>query len=605
MWWLAGSAGAEVTSPEGCYCVGRVGNVNCDYRDEVTLADLMLLIDHLFINYTRLPNRWEANCNGDAAGEITLGDVSALIDYFFITQTDLPYCPKPPNHPPATHLLGTAPAEPLINSPTPRPVTGIPMSWTAEDFEDYPHFQPPLECEYRMYGPYPDDLFDTIVARFLVPVLQTEYGRLLRIGADPPELLICCDTFYVAGQRQIECDTILADTVTADGEYGTLETLFDVDNPAFRDNPDFNRVAHSSAASGSAWTLDTAVTMYDLFSQYERDTTWVANFIFWVRARDAADTMLYDPTPAFRCVEAFDPKFERDLLVVEWTNAAGENAPVSRDSVAAFWQSAIASWAASSGRQGEIEYDPSRDYGRVSSGMSGLKLLQAALGHRVLILVQDAVQGGGWSAGGADRDRVLRAMLTGANAWLAARVPLGPFALGSPGSVVNASPAYEECFGVECFHFSGWAWYALFGGLRVEDFIGAIPLDSMAWPHPAIDSALLHSRYTWKASGTFGWRPDLAALPEVGWLVPTEQAEVLYLYESLYGETHDLVPELSFHGWPVMVRLDRGYARSAHSLFTPYAFGQPAAQQLIDSVLEWLYSAPASDVGRSAAGDGE
>ena len=37
-------------APLGCYCIGTAGNVDCDYEDLVDIADLQLLIDHLFIS---------------------------------------------------------------------------------------------------------------------------------------------------------------------------------------------------------------------------------------------------------------------------------------------------------------------------------------------------------------------------------------------------------------------------------------------------------------------------------------------------------------------------------------------------------------------------
>lgn len=48
----AADSGVEpaTAQPTGCYCVGRVGNVDCDYLDQVTLLDVMMLVDHLFIS---------------------------------------------------------------------------------------------------------------------------------------------------------------------------------------------------------------------------------------------------------------------------------------------------------------------------------------------------------------------------------------------------------------------------------------------------------------------------------------------------------------------------------------------------------------------------
>lgn len=55
---------SAAASPEGCCCVGMVGNVDCDYTDGVDIMDLTRLIDFLFISYTPLMNLEEANVYG-------------------------------------------------------------------------------------------------------------------------------------------------------------------------------------------------------------------------------------------------------------------------------------------------------------------------------------------------------------------------------------------------------------------------------------------------------------------------------------------------------------------------------------------------------------
>ncbi len=46
---------AETGEIRGCACVDRVGNIDCDYADHVDMADLVALIDHLFISLAPLP----------------------------------------------------------------------------------------------------------------------------------------------------------------------------------------------------------------------------------------------------------------------------------------------------------------------------------------------------------------------------------------------------------------------------------------------------------------------------------------------------------------------------------------------------------------------
>ena len=56
------------------------------------IADLSLLIDHLFLTLTPLSCPEEANTNGDPLGEIDIADLTALIDYLFVDFTPLAPC---------------------------------------------------------------------------------------------------------------------------------------------------------------------------------------------------------------------------------------------------------------------------------------------------------------------------------------------------------------------------------------------------------------------------------------------------------------------------------------------------------------------------------
>jgi hypothetical protein len=73
-------------------CVGSVGNINGDPAELVTIGDLSMLIDLLFINIGDPDCKEEANVNGDPEGMITIGDVSALIDHLFINRLPLLDC---------------------------------------------------------------------------------------------------------------------------------------------------------------------------------------------------------------------------------------------------------------------------------------------------------------------------------------------------------------------------------------------------------------------------------------------------------------------------------------------------------------------------------
>lgn len=68
----------------------RCGDCNDD--TEVTIGDISVLIDHLFINGVPIEplERCNTNCSTEIPVELTIGDVSVLIDHLFINQ--LPLC---------------------------------------------------------------------------------------------------------------------------------------------------------------------------------------------------------------------------------------------------------------------------------------------------------------------------------------------------------------------------------------------------------------------------------------------------------------------------------------------------------------------------------
>ena len=86
-------------------CAGRVGDVNGedDYPDEVTLGDIMLLVDVKFISgdCSQLTCLYEADINQDGGidpncnDHISLGDIMTLVDFLFIAgpaNVTLPNC---------------------------------------------------------------------------------------------------------------------------------------------------------------------------------------------------------------------------------------------------------------------------------------------------------------------------------------------------------------------------------------------------------------------------------------------------------------------------------------------------------------------------------
>ncbi len=77
-----------------CCTGGSVGNVDASMDNLVTMGDLTVLIDHLFISLTPVICPAEANVDMSADGRITMGDLTILIDHLFISLSPLDPCPE-------------------------------------------------------------------------------------------------------------------------------------------------------------------------------------------------------------------------------------------------------------------------------------------------------------------------------------------------------------------------------------------------------------------------------------------------------------------------------------------------------------------------------
>lgn len=71
-----------VPSDSPC-CVGVAGDVNAD--GDITLTDLTVLVNRLFVTFAPVPCRAAANVNGDVGCEVTLTDLTVLVNRLFVT----------------------------------------------------------------------------------------------------------------------------------------------------------------------------------------------------------------------------------------------------------------------------------------------------------------------------------------------------------------------------------------------------------------------------------------------------------------------------------------------------------------------------------------
>ncbi len=94
---ISGTAGTIDRYPTmscfGCCTGPSVGNVDGSPDNQVTMGDLTVLIDHLFISLAPLVCPEEGNVDMSLDGQVTMGDLTVLIDHLFISLAPLPACP--------------------------------------------------------------------------------------------------------------------------------------------------------------------------------------------------------------------------------------------------------------------------------------------------------------------------------------------------------------------------------------------------------------------------------------------------------------------------------------------------------------------------------
>ncbi len=77
----------------GRYTGGETGNIDCDIDGDRGLADITLLIGHIYINHQPLCCPANGNVDGDSENELGLSDITRLIDKVYINHTPCAPCP--------------------------------------------------------------------------------------------------------------------------------------------------------------------------------------------------------------------------------------------------------------------------------------------------------------------------------------------------------------------------------------------------------------------------------------------------------------------------------------------------------------------------------
>jgi hypothetical protein len=81
----------QVKLYDGMIEVGNYICGDCNANGDISIADISLLIDHLFISGAPIDplERCDVNCSPEVPTVLTIGDASVLIDRLFITQTPM------------------------------------------------------------------------------------------------------------------------------------------------------------------------------------------------------------------------------------------------------------------------------------------------------------------------------------------------------------------------------------------------------------------------------------------------------------------------------------------------------------------------------------
>lgn len=500
------------------------------------------------------------------------------------------------DNPPDTKIYNVD--SPYVNAVLPGGlVTGMTFQWEGSDVKDYEEAgltAPPFEYEWTLYGPYTNAELASLITQYTKQVFVTEDAHIYYVG---DTLFLCDTTLTDTGVIEV-CDTFPFTSATLPTALWSVDTLLLVESEDFIAS-DFNRVNRQSSNGVDGWVSDVSTTIYDVFNDYPSDTTIKMQFIFWVKSRD--DAGVQDLVPAFKAASCIDPKFERDVIVLDFNT----NVPVPSRIIASpqpiskrLWSNFLKGW------KSDIVFDTVNIVGLSgiakdfinTRNITTIVPVNFLLSHKVMILYNDHLVRSDLVSNGVTNAKfvpIFQAMDVGINTWVTMRAPVGGSTSLFYTSEIAPSPEFRTYFGVDNAVYSGWfataAWTSVPRGPRIEDFIGAYSIDESSWPNLELDTALLHSRYMW-LYGSIGntWIDTIACLPEVDWYKRSYGTEVMYLYKSRFGNENPYLVD-QMEGSPVAHRLETNLYRTFYTAFTPFSIDSAQMQTLANTMLDWLY----------------
>lgn len=504
------------------------------------------------------------------------------------------------DNPPETKIHNILPMLPYINAVFPGGIiTGIKLTWEGSDRRDYEEVglvPPPFEYEWILYGPYSvSDSLD-IMSNNIVEVFITVDAQVFRIG----ETLIRCDTTLVGANSEVTCDTTVFTVSTENTPFYVRDTIINNTTPIFTENIITNSSIENGG--GSEWTMAVGDTIYNAFRKGAADTTVEEYFVFWIRARD--DAFVADLTPEYVLFPVINPQYERNFIVVDFSNPSFPWGNVLRASTRkTFWYNTIQSWYEFVDfPEEERVFDTlvsiptknsSPDYLLQPKYISGIPV-RHLLKHKVMILSNETIEKSGFATQMRIRHpEIFQAVDGGVNVWCSWRNGIAGD-VNSFGAVTDiAAPfLYTRYFGVESQVYSAWLKHARgdiddMGKVRIEDFVGTYSLNEEDWPSLDVDPEKIRTILGWTSS--IPYIDSIAAYPEVNWSERSFGTEVMYLYKSRFGSDHPLGYFYSYDGAPVGHRFRTNLFRSVHFNFGLIVMDSAQAQTISNNVLGWLY----------------
>ena len=521
------------------------------------------------------------------------------------------------NHFPNTAIGVNSINEPYINAISPNGILeGVAISFSATDPIDHRlGEEPPFEYRWKLFGPFSDSLINVLQTKYIDSVFMDNFGDLYRAG-ETLKVYLGLDTTIDSSITPYDTtidssfNPIPVVNIRGANQFGSWNYTILGINPSLDsmvlDSSQYSKfdsltLFENMLVDSSSFSYATEANIYDVFRLQElapeADTTRHMKFVIWAQCRDDAKTP--DKIPEFEFFSAIEPKYERDVLVLDagrYSRESHQNYPVfpptfpysskpeyadsfmvrnvfgeyvnawkpgSFDAVNVLPRTIRAGSPMYYDRFGATEdYYPFVLLHRTDSAVG--VTMREILKHKVIILVKDETDGS-LDLESIEGSFIIEALNAGLSCWAMARAGAGPGFIEEDGVPVM-SDLYTTYFGVEEFYSDDWqrrtAGRLLAFLPRIEDFIGAGAIlgGNFDLPDLAIDTVLLENRYWWDYLGfSFYYYPfrGPTAFDTLGYTIDT----VIAGLDTLIDTSYSLKPvALSHNGKQAAGGYDSGYA---------------------------------------------